>query len=97
MCSIVYYHNVEMWNSARFLTPLALYWACCVGVKALKLAHLLQRGVFVQHVRFNLTVVVLVLYTALLLTEVYVFTQLVSFFRLCIRSSTQAAVMCDVT
>ena len=85
VASIVYYHNVEMWNSPRFLVLLDLYWCFSIAVKALKLVHLLDRGLSVQHVRFNLTVTVLVIYICLLINELYVFTQLVSttIYRVC--------------
>lgn len=78
MCSVVYYHNVEMWNSPRFLASLPLYFLFCALTKTLKLVHLLERDVTTSHVRFNLTLVVLVTYTCLLSVEIYVFTKLVS-------------------
>ncbi len=78
VASIIFYHNTEMWNSPRFLILLDLYWAFAIGTKTLKLIHLMDRDVLMEYMRFNLTLVVLIIYACLLLNELYVFARLVS-------------------
>ena len=78
VCSIIYYHNVEMWNSPRFLILLDVYWLFSITTKSLKIVHLIDRQLTTQYVRFNLTLLVLIIYICLFINELYVFTQLVS-------------------
>lgn len=67
--SIIFYHNLEQWNSPRFLLSFILYWTCATIFKSLKLFSLLENNVTTEHVRFWVTSIDIVLYVVLLLTE----------------------------
>ena len=77
--SIVYYHCVESWNSPRFLLLLLLYWLGGLIIKALKVCNLFIRGLNVQHVRFDLTWDVIIIYFLLIIVELNVIRKLVSY------------------
>ena len=76
--SIIYYHNVESLNSPRFLLLLILYWVAGLIVKILKVIHLFRKGLGVEHLRFDLTWDVIIVYGLLLILELYILCSLVS-------------------
>ena len=76
--SLVFYHNIEMWNSPRFLLILIPYWVCACGLKLLKGFSLYVSGGTLQHLRLWLTWVVVVLYAGLIITEIIVLIHHVS-------------------
>lgn len=68
--SIIFYHNLEQWNSPRFLLSFILYWTCCIIFKTLKSISLLENKVTTEHIRLWVTWIDIVLYFILLMTEV---------------------------
>ena len=78
--AIAYYHNVEQWNSPRFLLLLFFYWLGAIFVKSARVAHLIWMESDIHTARNILTYAVLALYLALLIVETYVWIQLVSVF-----------------
>ena len=76
--SVLYYHYVELWNSARFLMFLWCYWGFLLITKVLKMVHLLKANVGPAYMRFNFTCVAILLYACFLCIEAYVLYKLVS-------------------
>ncbi|XP_060072663.1 ATP-binding cassette sub-family C member 9-like [Ylistrum balloti] len=70
--SITYYHNVEQWNSPRFLLVLMGYWLSMIVLKFLKAFSLYKNEVIHVHLRVWLTWFDVFLYLILLLVELNV-------------------------
>lgn len=70
--SIVFYHNIEQWNSPRFLLLLMGYWISMVILKTLKGISLYKNKAETQHMRVWLTWISVVLYSFILLVELNV-------------------------
>ena len=76
--SIIFYHNLEQWNSPRFLLSLILYWTSCIVLKILKSVSLQQNGVTIDHVRMWVTCIDVFMYAILLVTElIFLFIQVI--------------------
>ncbi|XP_052799904.1 ATP-binding cassette sub-family C member 9-like isoform X2 [Mya arenaria] len=71
MLSLVLYHNIEMWNSPRFLLILIAYWTSACGLKLLKAFSLYKTGILVIHLRLWICWSAVALYGVLLLIELY--------------------------
>ncbi|XP_033748591.1 LOW QUALITY PROTEIN: ATP-binding cassette sub-family C member 9-like [Pecten maximus] len=70
--SITYYHNVEQWNSPRFLLVLMGYWLSMIVLKFLKAFSLYKNDVTHIHLRVWLTWFDVLLYLILLGVELNV-------------------------
>jgi len=70
--SMVLYHNIEMWNSPRFLLLLIPYWGSACGLKLLKAFSLYKTGIQFIHLRLWICWSLVVVYGVLILIEVYV-------------------------
>ena len=79
VASMFYYHNVERWNSPRFLFLLLLYWPSCFCVRIMKLVYLLKQGVDLNYARTGLSRASITIYAALLLLEIVVAFKMVSY------------------
>lgn len=76
--SIILYHNIEMWNSPRFLLILIPYWLSACGLKLLKAFSLYVTGITLEHLRLWITWAVVANYAALIIVELVVlFTQVI--------------------
>ncbi|CAH1801693.1 unnamed protein product [Owenia fusiformis] len=74
--TLVYYHNVEMWNSPRFLLLTLLYWMSALTIKCLKVFCLFKKNLGIVNLRFDLTWDVIVVYFFLLIVELNVLRML---------------------
>ena len=70
--SIIFYHNVEMWNSPRFLLVLLPYWCCAGSLKLLKAFSLYHTEINSSHLRLWLTWFDVFLYAGLVIVELRV-------------------------
>lgn len=70
--SLVFYHNIEQWNSPRFLLIILAYWLSVLPIKILKGISLYQNGTTSAHVRVLLTWTDVALYVILFGVEVNV-------------------------
>ncbi|OWF53711.1 ATP-binding cassette sub-family C member 9 [Mizuhopecten yessoensis] len=70
--SLAYYHNVEQWNSPRFLLVLMGYWLSMIVLKFLKAFSLYKNDVTHVHLRVWLTWFDVFLYLILLVVELNV-------------------------
>ncbi|KAK6191316.1 hypothetical protein SNE40_003038 [Patella caerulea] len=70
--SIVYYHNVEMWNSPRFLLILMVYWPGAMALKVLKLMSVYRNNMTLEDLRLWLCWMVIIGYALLFLVELNV-------------------------
>ncbi|XP_052239294.1 ATP-binding cassette sub-family C member 9-like isoform X2 [Dreissena polymorpha] len=70
--SLVLYHNIEMWNSPRFLLMLALYWTSSCGLKLLKAFTLYQSEIQTVHLRLWTCWIQVALYASLVVIEIVV-------------------------
>ena len=77
--SIIYYHNVEQWNSPRFLLILLAYWASALLLTVLKIISLQKNDVSIEHLRLWLTCIGIALYSGLMLVEMNVLRVQVNF------------------
>lgn len=68
--SIVLYHNIELWNSPRFLLILMPFWLCACGLKLLKAFSLYVTGIEEEHLRLWITWAVVMIYGALFVVEI---------------------------
>ncbi|XP_076108131.1 ATP-binding cassette sub-family C member 9-like isoform X1 [Mytilus galloprovincialis] len=81
LLSIIFYHNLEQWNSPKFLLSLILYWTSCVVLKVLKYISLDQNKVTLEHIRMWVTWIDIAIYLVLLMTEIiFLFIQRYAFF-----------------
>lgn len=67
--SIIFYHNLEQWNSPKFLLVLLIYWLACVFLKILKTLSLHENGLKLEHLRLWLTWIDVALSSVMLLIE----------------------------
>lgn len=74
--SIIFYHNIEMWNSPRFLLIMMHYWAAAGALKLLKAFSLYASGIELQHLKMWVIWVDLIIYTALFAVELVVLFKL---------------------
>ncbi|XP_055997063.1 ATP-binding cassette sub-family C member 8-like isoform X2 [Ostrea edulis] len=68
--SLVFYHNIEQWNSPRFLLIILAYWMSVLPIKILKGVSLYKNGTSIVHVRVWLTWIDVALYMILLTVEI---------------------------
>ena len=78
--SIIYYHNLEQWNTPKYLPLLPVYWIGSIITKSLKVSVLFNKRLGVSEPRYDLTWACIVLYALLLLVELNAFRKLVSTF-----------------
>lgn len=70
--SLILYHNIEMWNSPRFLLILLSYWVCSCGLKLLKVFSLYVNNIEPFHLRLWVCWAVILNYTVLIGVELIV-------------------------
>uniref|UniRef100_A0A8B9GS23 ATP binding cassette subfamily C member 9 n=1 Tax=Astyanax mexicanus TaxID=7994 RepID=A0A8B9GS23_ASTMX len=70
--SVVYYHNIETANFPKLLLALFIYWVLAFITKIIKLWKFAEEGLGVEHLRFCITAVLVVLYGLLMAVEVNV-------------------------
>ncbi|KAL6473573.1 hypothetical protein MHYP_G00171340 [Metynnis hypsauchen] len=70
--SVVYYHNIETANFPKLLLALFIYWVLAFITKIIKLWQFADVGLGVEHLRFCITAVLVVLYGLLMAVEVNV-------------------------
>ncbi len=78
--SITYYHNIELWNSSKFLLPLVPYWLASLAIETLRMLCMNKLGMGEQHLRMHLARVGIVVFGGLALLEADVWRQLVRLF-----------------
>ncbi|TTR20087.1 ATP-binding cassette sub-family C member 9 [Bagarius yarrelli] len=67
--SVVYYHNIETANFPKLLLALFIYWVLAFNTKIIKLWKFAEDGVGIQHLRFCITALLVVLYGLLMAVE----------------------------
>uniref|UniRef100_A0AAY5EJL4 ATP-binding cassette, sub-family C (CFTR/MRP), member 9 n=1 Tax=Electrophorus electricus TaxID=8005 RepID=A0AAY5EJL4_ELEEL len=70
--SVVYYHNIETANFPKLLLALFIYWVLAFITKIIKLWKFAEEGVGVEHLRFCITALLVVLYGLLMAVEINV-------------------------
>ncbi|KAJ8374071.1 hypothetical protein SKAU_G00046510 [Synaphobranchus kaupii] len=70
--SLVYYHNIETSNFPKLLLALFIYWVLAFITKSIKLVKYAENGVGVQHLRFCITALLVLLYGLLMAVEINV-------------------------
>ncbi|TRY60504.1 hypothetical protein DNTS_001478, partial [Danionella cerebrum] len=70
--SVVYYHNIETANFPKLLLALFFYWILAFMTKMIKLWKFAEASLGVQHLRFCITALLVVLYGLLMAVEVNV-------------------------
>ncbi|XP_036432876.1 ATP-binding cassette sub-family C member 9 isoform X2 [Colossoma macropomum] len=70
--SVVYYHNIETANFPKLLLALFIYWVLAFITKIIKLWKFAEEGLGVEHLRFCITALLVVLYGLLMAVEVNV-------------------------
>ncbi|XP_062850775.1 ATP-binding cassette sub-family C member 9 isoform X2 [Trichomycterus rosablanca] len=70
--SVVYYHNIETANFPKLLLALFIYWVLAFITKIIKLWKFAEEGVGVDHLRFCITALLVVLYGLLMAVEINV-------------------------
>ncbi|XP_046728805.1 ATP-binding cassette sub-family C member 9 isoform X1 [Silurus meridionalis] len=70
--SVVYYHNIETANFPKLLLALFIYWVLAFNTKIIKLWKFAEEGVGIQHLRFCITTLLVVLYGLLMAVEINV-------------------------
>uniref|UniRef100_A0AAY5EYT4 ATP-binding cassette, sub-family C (CFTR/MRP), member 9 n=1 Tax=Electrophorus electricus TaxID=8005 RepID=A0AAY5EYT4_ELEEL len=71
--SVVYYHNIETANFPKLLlVALFIYWVLAFITKIIKLWKFAEEGVGVEHLRFCITALLVVLYGLLMAVEINV-------------------------
>uniref|UniRef100_A0AAR2J9M6 ATP-binding cassette, sub-family C (CFTR/MRP), member 9 n=1 Tax=Pygocentrus nattereri TaxID=42514 RepID=A0AAR2J9M6_PYGNA len=70
--SVVYYHNIETANFPKLLLALFIYWVLAFITKIIKLWKFAEVGLGVEHLRFCITALLVVLYGLLMAVEVNV-------------------------
>ncbi|XP_077987765.1 ATP-binding cassette sub-family C member 9-like [Glandiceps talaboti] len=66
---IVYYHYAEYWNRPSFAWFLLVYWVLAIASQAIILINLSNDGVGIDILRFDLTIVLCIIYCLFLLIE----------------------------
>ncbi|XP_056091699.1 ATP-binding cassette sub-family C member 9 isoform X2 [Rhinichthys klamathensis goyatoka] len=70
--SVVYYHNIETANFPKLLLALFIYWILAFITKMIKLWKFAEASLGVQHLRFCITALLVVLYGLLMAVEINV-------------------------
>ncbi|XP_046879251.1 LOW QUALITY PROTEIN: ATP-binding cassette sub-family C member 9-like [Hypomesus transpacificus] len=70
--SLVYYHNIETSNFPKLLLALFIYWVLAFITKSIKLWKFAELGISIQHLRFCITALLVLLYGLLMAVEVNV-------------------------
>ncbi|XP_041114288.1 ATP-binding cassette sub-family C member 9-like isoform X4 [Polyodon spathula] len=70
--SVVYYHNIETSNFPKLLLALFIYWVLAFVTKTIKLVKYYEHNVGVQHLRFCITAMLVILYALLMAVEINV-------------------------
>merc|ERR1719357_667742 len=70
--SVVYYHNIETSNFPKLLLVLFIYWVLAFITKSIKLWKFAEYSVGPQHLRFCITVLLVILYGLLMAVEINV-------------------------
>ncbi|XP_036376334.1 ATP-binding cassette sub-family C member 9 isoform X1 [Megalops cyprinoides] len=70
--SVVYYHNIETSNFPKLLLALFIYWVLAFITKTIKLVKYAEFKVGIQHLRFCITALLVVLYGLLMAVEINV-------------------------
>ncbi|XP_061084939.1 ATP-binding cassette sub-family C member 9 isoform X4 [Conger conger] len=70
--SLVYYHNIETSNFPKLLLALFIYWVLAFITKTIKLGKYWQHHVGIQHMRFCITALLVLLYGLLMAVEINV-------------------------
>nr|XP_022339096.1 ATP-binding cassette sub-family C member 9-like isoform X1 [Crassostrea virginica] len=68
--TLVFYHNIEQWNSPRFLLIILAYWMSVLPIKILKGVSLYKNETSADHVRVWLTWTDVAIYAVLLTVEI---------------------------
>ncbi|XP_015207586.1 ATP-binding cassette sub-family C member 9 isoform X2 [Lepisosteus oculatus] len=70
--SVVYYHNIETSNFPKLLLALFIYWVLAFITKTIKLVKYFEYQVGIQHLRFCITAMLVILYGLLMAVEINV-------------------------
>ncbi|XP_035258157.1 ATP-binding cassette sub-family C member 9 isoform X2 [Anguilla anguilla] len=70
--SLVYYHNIETSNFPKLLLALFVYWVLAFVTKTIKLVKYAQNSVGIEHLRFCITALLVLLYGLLMAVEINV-------------------------
>ncbi|XP_036977820.1 ATP-binding cassette sub-family C member 9 isoform X3 [Acanthopagrus latus] len=70
--SVVYYHNIETSNFPKLLLVLFIYWVLAFVTKSIKLWKFAAYSVGVEHLRFCITALLVMLYGLLMAVEINV-------------------------
>lgn len=70
--TLILYHQIEMWNSPRFLLILLAYWMCACGLKLLKVFSLYVNDIESNHLRLWICWAVVTNYAILIGIELLV-------------------------
>ncbi|XP_057180127.1 ATP-binding cassette sub-family C member 9 isoform X8 [Triplophysa rosa] len=70
--SVVYYHNIETANFPKLLLALFIYWILAFITKMIKLWKFAEASLGVQHLRFCITALLVILYGLLMAVEINV-------------------------
>ncbi|KAA0720963.1 ATP-binding cassette sub-family C member 9 [Triplophysa tibetana] len=70
--SVVYYHNIETANFPKLLLALFIYWILAFITKMIKLWKFAEASLNVQHLRFCITALLVILYGLLMAVEINV-------------------------
>ncbi|CAG5927304.1 unnamed protein product [Menidia menidia] len=70
--SVVYYHNIETSNFPKLLLVLFIYWVLAFVTKSIKLWKFAEFNVGLEHLRFCITAVLVILYGLLMGVEINV-------------------------
>ncbi|XP_039625641.1 ATP-binding cassette sub-family C member 9 isoform X1 [Polypterus senegalus] len=70
--SIVYYHNIETSNFPKLLLALFIYWILAFITKTIKLVKYSEVSVGIEHLRFCITAMLVILYALLMAVEINV-------------------------
>ncbi|RXM98378.1 ATP-binding cassette sub-family C member 9 [Acipenser ruthenus] len=70
--SVVYYHNIETSNFPKLLLALFIYWVLAFITKTIKLVKYYEHNFGIQHLRFCITAMLVILYGLLMAVEINV-------------------------
>ncbi|KAK6967355.1 ATP-binding cassette sub-family C member 9 [Biomphalaria glabrata] len=72
LLSIIFYHNVEQWNSPRFLLLLLIYWPMAIVLKFLKALSIFRNDLTLDHLKVWLAIIDITFYMILFIIELNV-------------------------
>ncbi|BFZ18446.1 hypothetical protein BsWGS_21482 [Bradybaena similaris] len=82
LLSIIFYHNVEQWNSPKFLMLLLMYWPMAIVMKCLKALSIYRNNLTLDHLKVWLALIDILFYLLLFFIELNVLRcQRYSFFK----------------